>query len=67
MGRRPAITKKVKSMKEKIAMKDVLRHLDSAALKKLYNDFTTYRDKECGGWANMSVQEFYLKNRANYA
>ncbi|EKP0311710.1 hypothetical protein ACTG16_23385 [Aeromonas sp. 23P] len=47
-------------------MGNVMRHLDKAALKKLYNDFTTYRDKECDGWAKMSVQEFYLKNRAKY-
>lgn len=32
-------------------------------LKKLYNEFTSYRDKECGGMARMSIHEFLADKR----
>lgn len=33
--------------------------LDSDEFKRLYFAFVSYRDKECGGHAKMTVQAFY--------
>lgn len=36
--------------------------LNRDELKKLYIAFSIYRDKDCNGWARMSIQEFYKTN-----
>lgn len=41
-------------------------NLSREQLRKLYFDFTIYRDNQCGGRAGMSVTEFYEKNRKSY-
>lgn len=43
-----------------------MKHLNSIQLKKLYSDYVKYRDAECGGLADMSVEEFYLRNNGKY-
>jgi hypothetical protein len=42
-------------------MGEVMEHLSSDELLKLYIDFTQYRDSECNGLAEMSIKEFYLR------
>lgn len=43
-----------------------MRDLSQAQLKRLYFDFCTYRDVECGGSAKLSVEAFYGKFKALY-
>lgn len=40
---------------------EIMEHLSSDELLKLYFDFTRYRDSECSGLAEMSIKEFYLR------
>lgn len=42
-----------------------MEKLSAKKLLELYFLFTSYRDKECDGHAEMSVQDFYLKRCGN--
>jgi hypothetical protein len=46
-------------MKEQ--MREAFEALSSEQLRSLYFKFIEYRDSECNGMAQMSVQEFYKK------
>lgn len=43
-----------------------MKNLSVEQLKKLHSDFVYYRDSECGGYSNISVSEFYSKNKGSY-
>lgn len=43
-----------------------MESLNSIQLENLYSDFCYYRDKNCGGHSDISVKEFYQKNRRVY-
>jgi hypothetical protein len=43
-----------------------VKHLNREQLKLLHSDFTKYRDKECNGCADKSVDQFYKENAARY-
>lgn len=43
-----------------------MHNLNSEQLKKLHSDFIKYRDEECGGFYDISVNEFYKSRKSNY-